>query len=40
MGGGVWPFLVGGVIFQVNSVNKRDFNQLNSRTILELWLTF
>ena len=25
MGGGAWPFLVGGVICQVNSVNERDF---------------
>ena len=30
MGGGVWPFLVGGVICQVNSVHKRDLSQLNS----------
>ena len=24
MGGGAWPFLVGGVICLVNSVNERD----------------
>jgi len=26
MGGGAWPFLVGGVICQVNSDNERDFS--------------
>ena len=26
MGGGAWPFLVGGVICQVNSDNERDLN--------------
>ena len=31
MGGGAWPFLVGGVICLVNSVNERDFDLLNSR---------
>ena len=31
MGGGAWPFLVGGVICQVNSVNERDLSLLNSR---------
>jgi hypothetical protein len=30
MGGGAWPFLVGGVICQVNSVNERDPDLLNS----------
>ena len=30
MGGGAWPFLVGGVIFLVNSVNERDRCLLNS----------
>ena len=35
MGGGAWPFLVGGVIFLVNSVNERDLNLLNSYVILE-----
>ncbi len=28
--GGAWPFLVGGVICLVNSVNERDLNLLNS----------
>ncbi len=31
MGGGAWPFLVGGVICLVNSVNERDRSLLNSR---------
>ncbi len=31
MGGGAWPFLVGGVICLVNSVNERDLGLLNSR---------
>ncbi len=30
MGGGAWPFLVGGVICLVNSVNDRDLRLLNS----------
>ncbi len=30
MGGGAWPFLVGGVICLVNSVNERALNLLNS----------
>ncbi len=30
LGGGAWPFLVGGVICLVNSVNERDLNLLNS----------
>ncbi len=29
-GGGAWPFLVGGVICLVNSVNERDLSLLNS----------
>ena len=29
MGGGAWPFLVGGVICLVNSDNERDSNILN-----------
>ena len=29
MGGGAWPFLVGGVICLVNSVNERDPHLLN-----------
>ena len=32
MGGGAWPFLVGGVICLVNSDNERDLNLLNSQT--------
>ena len=35
MGGGAWPFFVGGVICLVNSVNERDLNRLNSHAILE-----
>ena len=40
MGGGAWPFLVGGVICLVNSVNERDPSLLisvrnfNSMTLL------
>ena len=34
MGGGAWPFLVGGVICLVNSVNERDLSLLNSCTLL------
>ena len=30
-----WPFLVGGVICLVNSVNERDLNLLNSYVIPE-----
>ncbi len=30
MGGGAWPFLVGGVICLVNSDNERDLNLLTS----------
>ena len=36
MGGGAWPFLVGGVICLVNSVNERDLNLLNSYTYLRI----
>ena len=32
MGGGAWPFLVGGVICLVNSVNERDLNLLTSNS--------
>ena len=39
MGGGAWPFLVGGVICLVNSVNERDLNLLNSYIVLERWPT-
>ena len=31
MGGGAWPFLVGGVICLVNSDNERDLSLLNSQ---------
>jgi hypothetical protein len=37
MGGGAWPFLVGGVICLVNSVNERDLRLLNSYAILFEW---
>ena len=30
MGGGAWPFLVGGIICLVNSDNERDLDLLNS----------
>ncbi len=33
VGGGAWPFLVGGVICLVNSVNERDLDLLNSSTM-------
>ena len=36
MGGGAWPFLVGGVICLVNSDNERDSVLLNSTLILAL----
>ncbi len=36
MGGGAWPFLVGGVIRLVNSVNERDLDLLNSRAYLRV----
>ena len=34
MGGGAWPFLVGGVICLVNSDNERDSGLLNKRKII------
>lgn len=34
MGGGAWPFLVGGVICLVNSDNERDLYLLNSNFYL------
>ena len=34
MGGGAWPFLVGGVICLVNSDNERDSGLLTRRQIL------
>ena len=33
MGGGAWPFLVGGVICLVNSDNERDSVLLNSPVV-------
>ena len=36
MGGGAWPFLVGGVICLVNSVNERDLDLLNSSSHLPM----
>ena len=38
MGGGAWPFLVGGVICLVNSVNERDLSLLTSSIDLDLCL--
>ena len=38
MGGGAWPFLVGGLICLLNCDNERDPNLLNSETGLHLWL--
>ncbi len=40
MGGGAWPFLVGGVICLVNSVNERDLNLLNRYANLLGWWTY
>jgi hypothetical protein len=40
MGGGAWPFLVGGVICLVNSDNERDLTLLNSHGKLCLLLGF
>jgi hypothetical protein len=40
MGGGAWPFLVGGVICLVNSVNERDLRLLNSATHFGVLLIF
>ncbi len=34
MGGGAWPFLVGGVICLVNSDNERDLSLLTSASEL------
>ena len=34
MGGGAWPFLVGGVICLVNSDNERDSILLTSRSFI------
>ena len=35
MGGGAWPFLVGGVICLLNCVNERDLNLLNRRLLFK-----
>ena len=40
MGGGAWPFLVGGVICLVNSVNERDLSLLNSGLKLRFHVCF
>ena len=37
MGGGAWPFLVGGVICLVNSDNGRDSDMLTSFACLYRW---
>jgi hypothetical protein len=37
MGGGAWPFLVGGVICLVNSVNERDPRLLTSHMNASHW---
>ncbi len=36
MGGGAWPFLVGGVICLVNSDNERDLSLLTSSFLLRI----
>ncbi|CCK92575.1 hypothetical protein BN185_2650005 [Clostridioides difficile E28] len=38
MGGGAWPFLVGGVICLLNCDNERDLNLLNSGASI-CWLS-
>ena len=38
MGGGAWPFLVGGVICLVNSDNERDLSLLNSGVRPSTWV--
>ena len=40
MGGGAWPFLVGGVICLVNFDNERDLNLLNSNAYLRIFKYF
>ena len=37
MGGGAWPFLVGGLICLLNCDNERDLGLLNSSTNFSLW---
>ena len=36
MGGGAWPFLVGGVICLLNCVNERDLSLLNRPSYLRI----
>ena len=38
MGGGAWPFLVGGVICLVNSDNERDLNLLTRSASYYFWM--
>lgn len=40
MGGGAWPFLVGGAICLVNSDNERDSSLLNRLPVLLRWQDF
>lgn len=40
MGGGAWPFLVGGAICLVNSDNERDSGLLNSEPVLSAGVRF
>ncbi len=40
MGGGAWPFLVGGAICLVNSDNGRDSSLLNSSPIDSVGVNF
>ena len=40
MGGGAWPFLVGGAICLVNSDNERDSSLLNSSPIYSVGVNF
>ena len=40
MDGGAWPFLVGGVICLVKSVNERDLSLLNSDVYLRILACF
>ena len=40
MGGGAWPFLVGGVICLVYFDNERDLNLLNSNKYLRIFTYF
>ena len=39
MGGGAWPFLVGGAICLVNSDNERDSSLLNRLLLTSLSVT-